>query len=105
MSRRFNTRSLTKEEKNLYLRRARRMPTAKGDALNVCAIALKRDYWPAYAHLSDYYREKGDVAKARETLQTGLSHAPGAKGLERRLAELRSDAGRKTPGQANTTPK
>ena len=59
------------------------------------AIRLKADYWPAYAELSDYYKSTGDRAKAREVLETGLARAPGAKGLERRMAELRTDSGRK----------
>jgi tetratricopeptide (TPR) repeat protein len=52
------------------------------------AMTLKPDYWPPYAHLSDYYRSTGDVAKARETLTRGLESAPDATALRRRLAEL-----------------
>ena len=52
------------------------------------AIGLKPDYWPPYAYLSDYYRETGDFKRARQILEAGLSAAPDAKGLQRRLSEL-----------------
>src|SRR5262245_47319341 len=52
------------------------------------AIELKPDHWPPYAALSDYYKSLGDVASAREWAKKGLSAAPGAKALQRRLAEL-----------------
>jgi hypothetical protein len=52
------------------------------------AIALKPDYWPPYAAMSDYYRKIGDLAKAREWLEEGLSASPNTKALMRRLAEL-----------------
>jgi tetratricopeptide (TPR) repeat protein len=52
------------------------------------AIRLKPDYEPAYAAMSDYYRDSGDVAKAREVLEKGLSQAPQARSLTKRLAEL-----------------
>jgi hypothetical protein len=54
------------------------------------AIEVKRDYWPAYAQLSDLYKSLGDTAKAREALQAGLVHSPGASALTRRMAELDS---------------
>jgi tetratricopeptide (TPR) repeat protein len=53
------------------------------------AIGMKPDYWPAYAALSDYYKKSGDVAKAREVLGRGLSFAPAATPLRRRLGELK----------------
>jgi len=52
------------------------------------AIDMKPDYWPPYAHMSDYYRQAGDKAKAREVLEQGLSRAPDSDPLKRRLAEL-----------------
>jgi tetratricopeptide (TPR) repeat protein len=52
------------------------------------AIRLKPDYWPAYVALSDFYKNAGDLVKARELLQTGLSFAPEAPGLKKRLAAL-----------------
>jgi len=52
------------------------------------AIELKPDYWPAYAAMSDYYKEIGQDAKAREWLKKGLSVAPNTKALMLRLAEL-----------------
>jgi hypothetical protein len=58
------------------------------------AIRLKEDYWPPYAHLSDYYRSTGNAAKARGVLEAGLKHSPDAKALIRRLSELQSSAGR-----------
>jgi hypothetical protein len=55
------------------------------------ARTLKPDYWPPYAHLSDYYRSTGDIARARETLTQGLESSPGAAALRRRLSELDTD--------------
>lgn len=52
------------------------------------AVQIKQDYWPAYAQLSDHYKSTGDTQKAREVLETGLSHAPDAGALQRRLREL-----------------
>ena len=52
------------------------------------AINLKPDYWPPYAAISDYYREIGDLAKAREWLEKGLSVTPDVKALKSRLAQL-----------------
>ena len=52
------------------------------------AIELKRDYWPAYAHISDFHKSKGDLRAARQWLQQGLAESPDSKGLLRRLAEL-----------------
>lgn len=52
------------------------------------AIELRPDYWPPYAHISDYYRSIGEMPKARAALDRGLARAPDAKGLRRRLAEL-----------------
>jgi tetratricopeptide (TPR) repeat protein len=57
------------------------------------AIELKPDYWPPYAHLADHYKGLGDLKKAREVLEAGLTKAPDAKALQRRLAELNA-AGR-----------
>jgi hypothetical protein len=54
------------------------------------AIELKRDYWPPYAYLSDYYKEAGDKKRAREVLETGLQQVPGSQSLRSRLAELDS---------------
>lgn len=53
------------------------------------AIELKPDYWPPYAHISDHYRALGELARARQILEEGLTRSPGARGLQRRLNELR----------------
>ena len=58
------------------------------------AIELKPDYWPPYAHMSDYYKGTKEMAKARETLEKGLSFSPEAPALRRRLAELGQGAGK-----------
>jgi tetratricopeptide (TPR) repeat protein len=63
------------------------------------AMELRPDYWPPYAHLSDYYKDAGDPKLARQVLERGLSNSPDAKGLQRRLAEL--DAG---PGKPKSSP-
>jgi len=52
------------------------------------AIALKADYWPSYAAMSDYYRSVGESTKARKWLEEGLSASPGSQALKRRLEEL-----------------
>ena len=56
------------------------------------AAELKPDYWPPFGQLGDYYKEKGDLPKAREVLEKGLSFSPDASGLKRRLAELGSSS-------------
>jgi tetratricopeptide (TPR) repeat protein len=61
------------------------------------AIELKADYWPPYAKLSDYYRQAGDLRKAREVLESGLTRVPDAKALRRRLDEVD-----KEPARAST---
>jgi tetratricopeptide (TPR) repeat protein len=52
------------------------------------AIDLKPDYWPPYAYISDYYKQIGQLASAREWLKRGLSVSPNTKALMQRLAEL-----------------
>lgn len=52
------------------------------------AMTLKPDYWPPYAQLGDYYRNAGELDKAREVLTQGLAAASDAPALRRRLAEL-----------------
>jgi len=52
------------------------------------AIELKPNYWPPYAAMSDYYKEIGDLAKAREWLERGLSVTPDVKALRLRMAEI-----------------
>jgi len=54
------------------------------------AATLKPDYWPPYAYLSDYYKDVGDLAKARQWLVDGLKYAPASKSLQSRLAQLES---------------
>ena len=52
------------------------------------AIELKPDYWPPYAHISDYHKSRGDSGQARTILEAGLKVAPSASALQRRLKEL-----------------
>jgi tetratricopeptide (TPR) repeat protein len=52
------------------------------------AIAIRPDYWPAYAAMSDYYKSISDLKKAREVLEKGLSASPDAMVLKQRLANL-----------------
>jgi len=54
------------------------------------AIRIKADYPLAYATMSDYYKEIGELTKAREWLNKGLSVAPNTKVLRQRLAALDS---------------
>jgi tetratricopeptide (TPR) repeat protein len=62
--------------------------TTQGIADLQRAIELKPDYWPPYGSLSDYYKTVGEIAKARELLETAISFAPDSRSLKRRLAEL-----------------
>lgn len=72
------------------------------------AAELKPDYWPPFAYMSDYYKEAGDLKKARELLDAGLSFSPEAKGLQNRVTELdaevakRKSAPRPTPKQESS---
>jgi tetratricopeptide (TPR) repeat protein len=59
------------------------------------ALQAKPDYWPAYAALSDYFRDIGEVARARQWLEKGLAAAPAATALQSRLAELDKSAGKR----------
>ena len=52
------------------------------------AIAVKPDYWPPYAALSDYFRDAGDIEKAKQALERGLAAAPDTQALKRRVADL-----------------
>jgi tetratricopeptide (TPR) repeat protein len=58
--------------------------------------AIERDpgYWPPYAAMSDYYRDLGQLAKARQWAQKGLSVAPNSRALTRRLEALGGTAGK-----------
>jgi tetratricopeptide (TPR) repeat protein len=66
--------------------------TTQGIADLQRAIELKPDYWPPYVTLSDHYKSVGEIAKARELLETAISFAPEAKGVKRRT-------GRAGPGR------
>jgi hypothetical protein len=63
------------------------------------AIELRADYWPPYAHISDYYKSMGELGKAREILEAGLARSPGAKGLQRRLNELDDEIAKRSHKQ------
>jgi hypothetical protein len=75
---------LTKKGENLALLR-----DTSAELVLRRAIEVKRDYWPAYAALSDHYRGTGQLAKSREVLEQGLSLVPDAKPLSTRLSQLR----------------
>lgn len=75
---------LTKKGENLL----RLGKTAKAIPELLRAIELKPEYWPPYEVLSEHYRVAGDIAKAREMLEQGLSFSPDSKTLKRRLADL-----------------
>jgi len=66
------------------------------------AVRIKAGHWPAYAAMSDHYKETGQRAKAREWLEKGLSVAPNNKALAQRLAELDApkDKRKAAPGPA-----
>lgn len=77
---------LTKKGENLI--RLGRGPEAIDDLMR--AIQLKPDYWPPYAVLSDYFRDRKDVANAKDWLNKGLAAAPNTRPLETRLRQLNS---------------
>jgi tetratricopeptide (TPR) repeat protein len=59
------------------------------------AIDLRPDYWIPYGHISDYYKTLGDLKTARDVLDKGLAISPDAKGLLRRVDELKSTTNKK----------
>jgi tetratricopeptide (TPR) repeat protein len=68
------------------------------------AIALKPDYWPPYAAISDYYMKIGNLAKARVWLEQGLSVTPDVKALKRRMAEIDGAKVNRTTAPQSATP-
>jgi tetratricopeptide (TPR) repeat protein len=86
---------LTRKGQNLL-----RLGKSQGVAELTRAIELKRDYWPPYAAISDYYQSLGDRKRAREWLEKGLAAVPGTRALTRRLDELDS-----TKDQPKSPPK
>lgn len=62
----------------------------KGEAIQEFqnAISLNADYPAAYAALSDQYKDMGNSAEAKKTLQQGLARLPDSKLLLRRLNEI-----------------
>jgi tetratricopeptide (TPR) repeat protein len=59
------------------------------------AIEIQADYAPAYAAISDFYKQTGALGKAREWLEKGLSAAPNAHALKRRLVALDAAKGKR----------
>ncbi len=54
------------------------------------AMALRRDYAPAYLMLSNYFLRAGDDATALELLELGARNAPDSAALKQRLEEVRA---------------
>lgn len=81
----------------LHLKRAQSLVLMKRGGEAVAdfkkAIALKADYAPAYAYLSDYYKSSGEKNLALTTLEEGLTKVPSDRSLLKRYAEL---GGKKT---------
>jgi hypothetical protein len=65
------------------------------------AIEVKPDYAPPYGALSDYYKEAGALAKAREWVEKGLAAAPTSRALMRRQAELSGSTSRRKTDQGS----
>lgn len=86
---------LTKKGENLALLR-----DSGAELVLRQAIELKRDYWPAYAALSDYYKGVGQLARSKEALERGLAVVPDTKPLLTRLSELQ---GRPATAQTKST--
>jgi hypothetical protein len=59
------------------------------------SIQLKPDYAPPYGILSDYYKSKGNGAKALEVAKRGLTAVPDAKGLKMRVDVIEGAGNRK----------
>lgn len=93
---------LTKKAENLI--RLDRGPVAVFELER--AIAVKPDYWPPYAVLSDHALEQGDRQAARQWLERGLAAAPNTPALQRRLKELdaaKPAASRAKPAKGSVT--
>jgi tetratricopeptide (TPR) repeat protein len=62
------------------------------------AVHIKANYAPAYAAIVEYYKDAGQLARAREWLDKGLAAAPTAPALMRQRAELNArQSARKQP--------
>lgn len=62
----------------------------EAEASYLAAIAIKREYAPAYIALSDMYESLGDSEKALEILQTGIKANPSSGALSKKLARLQA---------------
>lgn len=82
---------LTKKGQNLVLLGKGPMAVMEYRA----AIEANAQYWPAYAYLSDYYAESGDLKQAREVLEEGIAKASDVTALQRRLDKLGKAGARK----------
>ncbi|MGQ0652120.1 MAG: tetratricopeptide repeat protein [Betaproteobacteria bacterium] len=76
----------------LYTKKAESLSALGRSALAIAefesAIAFKADYWPAYLGLSEHYLSVNNPAKARETLERGITASPEAIPLKERLEKL-----------------
>lgn len=68
------------------------------------AIQLKPDYWPAYAYMSDMYRDHGEFERAREVLRQGMDKTGSADGLAIRLKALETSKASVKPNRQPTSP-
>lgn len=53
------------------------------------AIEAKRDYWPPYVEIAEWHSSRGEDAKAVAMLEEALKHAPDAKPVRARLAQVK----------------
>jgi tetratricopeptide (TPR) repeat protein len=76
--------------------KARILAAAKDNAQAIAALQIalqaNADYAPAYAVLSDVYRDTGQKAKAIASVEQGLQHAPLDRPLQRRYKNLSGKA-------------
>ncbi|HAN56200.1 MAG TPA: hypothetical protein DCQ77_08455 [Betaproteobacteria bacterium] len=76
--------------------KARILAAAKGNAQAIAALQIalqaNADYAPAYAVLSDVYRDTGQKAKALASVEQGLQRVPLDKPLQRRYKNLSGKA-------------
>lgn len=67
------------------------------------ATLAKQDYWPAYLGLASLYRSRGEIDRARSTVEVGLEHSPNSKSLARFLHELPTSSNAVTPAKPGGT--
>jgi tetratricopeptide (TPR) repeat protein len=66
------------------------------------AVALKRDYWPAYVKWGEYLKNTGHKAEAKRVTEEGLAYSPSSKTLQSLYRALGGDPRTVAPKTAAT---